>query len=838
MSFRDDSDLAVGLRALRDGLIDRDGLLAAFATWESNPGTTMAQLLGERPAADESAGPTGTGSETVAYSGPPVPGISNLPRSPEAPESEGRFRVGRLHAAGGLGMVFEAVDVELNRRVALKELQPRLAADEVCRLRFVQEAEITGRLEHPGIVPVYGLGRHPDGRPFYAMRLVEGETFHAAVARFHRGSKGERPEARELAFRRLLRSVVEVCYALGYAHSRGVVHRDVKPDNIMLGMFGETLLLDWGVAKALGSPDLAPSPAMPLFDHDPPDLPYLTRPGAAVGTPQYMSPEQAEGDVDRIGPTSDVYGVGATLYYLLVGRPPFVGEDLDDVLARVRRGVFPSPRRERKSVEPALEAICLRAMSLRPADRHASTLELAEALESWLAAIRYRDEQQEALERVRDSQARLAVERASTCFDRARDGEGMLWLARALEHGPTDLDRGIRASLTAWHRRDRMLERTIADAGAVGLLRFSPDGKRLATASADGLVRIWDVSRATPLGPPLPHPRPVRSLEFAPDGRLLATGCEGGVVRRWDGLSDVPAAESRPFQAAVIRLHLGTDGSCLAVLDRDAREWLCDADTGEAVADDPRPLLRSSPERIAAAGSLLAAADEDGEVWAWDLAARRRAARPLSHPDGLTAMAVHPAGDRVLTCCRDRLVRIWDAAEASILAESPCHGEVAWAGFAPSGDSFVLVSTASEARSYATRDGSPIGEPFLHDSRGPAPAFHPDGGLLATRDRDGSARLRDPASGLPVGPPLAGGGRSVAIDFTPDGRRVAVAGSDGVVRIRKAPDPAPGDAERIGLWIRLAVGLDFDGDVVRPLDPLAGWEMRRRLQDLGGPPVK
>jgi len=820
---RDASDLAVGLRAFRDGLIDRDALLAAFAAWERDPAATMAGLLRDR---------LGATSETVAYTGPPLPGTSNLPPLPEPPEPAGRFRVGRLHATGGLGMVFEAVDAELDRRVALKELQPRLADDEVCRLRFVQEAEITGRLEHPGVVPVYGLGRHPDGRPYYAMRLVEGETFHAAVARFHRGSKGE---DRELTFRRLLRSVVEVCYALGYAHSRGVVHRDVKPENVMLGTFGETLLLDWGVAKAVGRPD--PSPALPLFEGGPPDLPYMTRPGAAVGTPQYMSPEQAEGDVDRIGPASDVYGVGATLYYLLVGRPPFVGADLADLLGRVRRGVFPSPRRERRSVDPALEAICLKAMATRPEDRHASALELAEAIESWLAAIRYRDEQQEALEQVRDSRARLAVERASTCFHRARDGEGMLWLARALELGPTDRDRGIRASLSAWHRRDRMLERTIANAGAAGPIRFSPDGKRLATAADDGTVRIWDVARATPLGPPLPHPRAVRAMEFTPDGRLLVTGCEGGVVRRWDGLSGSPVAESPPFEAAVVLLHFGADGSCLAALDRDARSWLRDADTGAAVADDPRPLLRASRALLAAAGGTLAAADGDGEVWTWDLSARRRGDRPLPHPDALTAMAVHPAGDRVLTCGRDGLVRIWDAAGATILAERPHHDEVAWAGFAPDGDAFVLVSTPGEARAHATRDGAPLGEPFVHDGRGPAPAFHPDG-LVAARGRDGSARLWDAASGLPVGPPLAGGGRSGALAFAPDGRRLAVAGADGAVRIWKAPEPAPGDVERIGLWVRLASGFDFDGDVVRLLDPLAGWEMRRRLQDLGGPPVK
>jgi len=463
---------------------------------------------------------------------------------------------------------------------------------------------------------------------------------------------------------------------------------------------------------------------------------------------------------------------------------------------------------------------------------------MADALESWLAAIRYRDEQQAALEEVRVSQARLAVERASTCFHRGRDGEGMLWLVRALERGPTDRDRGIRASLAAWHRRDKMVERTIAHAGEVHILRFSPDGKRLATASADGLVRIWDVSRSTPLGSPMIHPRPVRSMEFSRDGRRLATGCEGGIVRRWDGLSGAPLAESSPLGAAVIHLHVASDGPCLAVLDRGVRGWLRDVDSGVAVAEDPRPLLGSARELTALGGPLLAVATGDGEVWTWDLATRRRSERPLIHAEALTAMAASPAGDRVLTCAHDGLIRLWDLVDGKPVFEIPCHDEIAWIGFAPTGEAFALASRLGEARLHSTRDGSPLGEPFVHDGREASPAFHPAGLLIASRGRDGSGRLWDGATGLAVGPPLGQGGRALALAFAPDGRRLAVAGSDGSVRLWKVPEPAAGDVERIGCWVRVTVDLDFDGDVVRPLDALAGWEMRRRLHEMGGPPVK
>src|SRR5262249_48354619 len=166
-----------------------------------------------------------------------------------------RFRILRLHDRGGLGNVYVARDEELNREVALKEIRPHYAHDPESRARFLLEAEVTGGLEHPGVVPVYGLGTDADGRPFYAMRLVKGDSLKEAVARFHRGeSAGQVPGGRALAFRQLLRRFVDVCNAVAYAHSRGVLHRDLKPANILLGPYGETLVVDWGLAKVVGRP--------------------------------------------------------------------------------------------------------------------------------------------------------------------------------------------------------------------------------------------------------------------------------------------------------------------------------------------------------------------------------------------------------------------------------------------------------------------------------------------------------------------------------------------------------------------------------------------------------
>jgi len=166
---------------------------------------------------------------------------------------DARYQVLRPHAKGGLGLVSVALDEELKREVAFKEIQDKYADDEDGRARFVREAEITGGLEHPGIVPVYGLGHYEDGRPYYAMRLVKGKNLRDAIKQFHKAAEGQAPTSeRSLAFRQLLGQFIDVCNAIEYAHSRGILHRDIKPANIMLGKYGETLVVDWGLAKAIG----------------------------------------------------------------------------------------------------------------------------------------------------------------------------------------------------------------------------------------------------------------------------------------------------------------------------------------------------------------------------------------------------------------------------------------------------------------------------------------------------------------------------------------------------------------------------------------------------------
>jgi serine/threonine protein kinase/Flp pilus assembly protein TadD len=363
---------------------------------------------GERPGPEDTVchrdDPAVTaGWATAADSGAPV--SSSGFREQLLDSSRGRFEILRTHAAGGLGEVFLAQDRELNREVALKEIQARFADDPTSRARFIVEAEVTGSLDHPGVVPVYSLGKDVDGRPFYAMRFIRGESFKEAIQRFHAGPAGsgetgtaahsgttsgtvraaDARESRDFELRRLLGRFVEVCNTIAFAHSRNVLHRDIKPANIMLGPYGETLVVDWGLAKRLDQPGEANLGEMLAPRAGQSGLLAETVYGSAIGTPSYMSPEQSLGRLDLLGPASDIYSLGATLYVLLTGKEPVTAGTIVEILAKIQNGDFRRPREIKREIPTPLEAICLKAMALEPEDRYESCQALAEDLEHWMA---------------------------------------------------------------------------------------------------------------------------------------------------------------------------------------------------------------------------------------------------------------------------------------------------------------------------------------------------------------------------------------------------------------------------------------------------------------------
>ena len=425
-----DRNLLYGIVALQMNLIDHDSFFRAVKSWVQNKAVPIEQILiaqgdlqkssaallhalvrkhlefhGHRPdrslAALSSVTDVRKVLETVQdpdlvrsvqhlqSNGRPSR-ISHSMALGSLSETGGRFRLLRPHKRGGLGAVHVALDQELNREVALKEVREDYAENQSARDRLQIEAEITGGLEHPGIVPVYGLGQYDDGKPFYCMRFIKGDSLKDAIRKYHESKATYTDSARNMELRSLLRRFIDVCDAVGYAHGRRVLHRDLKPGNIMLGKYGETLVVDWGLAKATATGAVS----QPEQEEMRTELPIVPRSGstaaptvagAAIGTPEYMSPEQAQGLLDQLGPATDVYSLGATLYCLLTGRPPIVARETSGKIEKAIAGDFPPPRQIDRSIAKPLEAICLRAMARNPADRYPSPGDLSHDLERWLA---------------------------------------------------------------------------------------------------------------------------------------------------------------------------------------------------------------------------------------------------------------------------------------------------------------------------------------------------------------------------------------------------------------------------------------------------------------------
>lgn len=311
------------------------------------------------------------------------------------PTSNDRYHRKHLHAKGGIGEIWLARDCQLGRDVALKNVRSEMAKDSTVTRRFLNEAQINGQLEHPGIVPVYELAANKDEQPFYSMRFVNGRTLKHASRAFHEDRVAGQPSLTE--FSSLLNAFVTVCKTIAYAHSRGVIHRDLKGENVILGDFGEVVVLDWGLAKLEGTSEEATEAPPVAIDQD--EGP-LTLQGHAVGTPGYMAPEQAMGRIDLIDCRTDVYGLGAMLYHLLTGKPPFKGENFEELLRKVQFQEPIPPKQLWDGVPDTLQAACLKALAKERSQRFDSAREFAEEVEQW-----QEDQRQQAVDALRESES-------------------------------------------------------------------------------------------------------------------------------------------------------------------------------------------------------------------------------------------------------------------------------------------------------------------------------------------------------------------------------------------------------------------------------------------------
>ena len=331
---------------------------------------------GNPTVASSSADGHETGIEpTSAHAGPSGTVHSGLP-------SIAGFEITGELARGGMGVVYQAHDPTLDREIAVKVLGAHLLDRPHAVRRFLDEARITGQLQHPSIPPVHLVGELPDGRPFLAMKLIKGRTLEDLIA-------GRTDPSRDRG--RFVAAFEQVCQTVGYAHSRGVIHRDLKPSNVMVGAFGEVQVMDWGLAKHLKAgvtPDKPRRPTRTRPRSAPSaSWPARPRPGAH-GTPAYMPPEQAAGELDKVDCRSDVFGLGAILCVILTGRPPYVGPSVDSVRLMSIRGDLDDAfaRLDGPGAEPELVGLCQSCLARRPEDRPADAGAVARAIAQFRAS--------------------------------------------------------------------------------------------------------------------------------------------------------------------------------------------------------------------------------------------------------------------------------------------------------------------------------------------------------------------------------------------------------------------------------------------------------------------
>ncbi len=747
-------------------------------------------------------------------------------------------------ARGGMGIVYKARQAQVSRIVALKVMAAGQFAEPNFVRRFRTESEAVAKLDHPNIVPIYEVGEW-EGQPFFSMKFAERGTLLQHIA--DRQSRCSNREAAEL--------VAKLARAVHFAHQRSILHRDIKPANVLIDAHGEPMLTDFGLAR--------------LVEQDS----TLTRTMAMLGTPSYMSPEQARGESKQLTTAVDVYGLGAVFYQVLTGQPPFAG---GTTMETVRLVLDTEPRRPRSvhsDVDRDLETICLKCLAKEASRRYGSAEALAHDLERWLrhepilarpvsggerlaklirrnpvatffcavtliiiaasvfvlaranvqirqaqrneASLRGRAERR--AEESRQQLVRLHVSAGNRLVDEGDGFRGLLWFAEALRLDNDDPVRSDvhRRRIAAVLRQSPELERLWFQDGYVKSAHFSPGGDRVISSGMGSNVYVWDVATGKAALPPLRHRSDVRQARFTPDGKRVFSVDAQRVLRFWDPATGLLMNE--PLQTAAYQaISFSPDGRWRAVL------MPAGVQLDHAPNETLGPLLAGTNQIDAAYFSsdnryLIAKGLRELDIW--DLSSDPPSVKSVRHREPIRTLANSHDGQTVAVTTA-RALHVWEL-QSGLPARSPIplQSDSFDCRYSNDDQRIAVASWDGSIRIFDPEIGVPVVDALRHRAGASQCSFSPDGLQLATASWDSTARIWNPLTGQAGSPFLPHGGYVSVASFSPDGGRLVTAGQDQTVRLwNLRGQQGPRVRWRLEKWI---IGLDFSRDGRRLLTCMA-----------------
>jgi WD40 repeat protein/serine/threonine protein kinase len=797
----------------------------------------------------------------------------------------GDFRIMRELGRGGMGIVYEAEQMSLGRRVALKILPFAAAMDPKQLQRFKNEAQAAAQLHHTNIVPVYGVGCER-GVHYYAMQYIEGQTLAAVIAELRKNvecrmtndermSNDESPNTKEPVpsahaetqfrhstlgllsslgirhssfFRTVANLGVQAAEALEHAHQLGIIHRDIKPANLLVDAGGRLWITDFGLAHCQSQPG-------------------LTMTGDVLGTLRYMSPEQALAKRVTLDARTDVYSLGATLYELLTLEPAYNGRDREELLRQIAFEEPRLPSQLNKAVPAELETIVLKAMAKGPEERYGTAQELADDLERYLKDQPIRARRPTLVQRVRKWVRRhLPVVWTAGLSLVAMLVLAVIGLAASTvlvmrEKAQTEREKGqtevakqeLERSL--YYHRIAGAEREWSANNLIGveqLLNACPVDLRGWEWHYLKRRRLEDISR-------LDHRAAVFSAAFSPDGRWIASGSQDGKVTIWDATT---GRELPPFQAHknhVRCVAFSPDGRRLATASWDgtAKVWAFDPRRAQ-VNNCPLPVSPGNQAPVSSVafspdGQLLASAGDDKTVRVWDLATGDEIFSIPDHTAAVWCVAYSPDGQSLASASGDTTVRIWDAKTGREKLTLPGHNGTVWS-VAFSHDGKRLASAAGDVNTRAdgeikiwdTQTGDVVFTLGGHVARVYCVAFSSDGRRLASAGADGNIKLWDLATGQEALTLRGHRGAVRSVAFSRDGNRLISASHDYTVRVWNAT-PLEGEANQEVVTFRghdggvRSVAFSPDGRHLASAGDDATvriWDFKRGSMGVANPPLK